>query len=108
MNGRRVVGICFDKCGAGIHQRLQGEEARYALALHSASRELNLTINEYCVADTVYILDGVAPNEGTLGVCAAIPHRTGQRRSHVVRFGRQHVHGGKLRFTHSQTNPFPN
>ncbi len=39
-------------------KRLQGEEARYTLVLHSARKELDLTINEYCLADSVHKLSG--------------------------------------------------
>jgi len=34
-------------------RRLQGEEARYTLVLHSARKQLDVTINEYCLCDTV-------------------------------------------------------
>ena len=37
-------------------KRLQGEEARYTLILHSARKQLDITINEYCLADTVHKL----------------------------------------------------
>ena len=33
--------------------RLQSEEARYTTILHHARKQLGLTINEYCFADTV-------------------------------------------------------
>ena len=39
-------------------KRLQGEEARYTLVLHSARKELDLTINEYCLADAIHKLSG--------------------------------------------------
>jgi hypothetical protein len=39
-------------------KRLQAEEARYTLVLHSARKELDITINEYCLADTVHKLSG--------------------------------------------------
>ena len=39
-------------------KRLQGEEARYTLILHSARKALDITINEYCLADTVHKLSG--------------------------------------------------
>jgi hypothetical protein len=39
-------------------KRLQEEEARYTLVLHSARKELDLTINEYCLADSVHKLSG--------------------------------------------------
>jgi len=34
-------------------KRLQVEEARYTLILHSARRQLGITTNEYCLADTI-------------------------------------------------------
>jgi CRP-like cAMP-binding protein len=36
--------------------RLQGEEARYTLILHHARKQLDITIHEYCLADTVHKL----------------------------------------------------
>jgi CRP-like cAMP-binding protein len=38
--------------------RLQGEEARYTLILHHARKQLEITINEYCLADTAHKLSG--------------------------------------------------
>ena len=37
-------------------KRLQSEEARYTLVLHSARKKLGITINEYCLADTIHKL----------------------------------------------------
>lgn len=37
-------------------RRLQGEEARYTVILHSARKKLDISINEYCLADTVHKL----------------------------------------------------
>lgn len=37
-------------------RRLQGEEARYTLVLHSTRKALGISINEYCFADTVHKL----------------------------------------------------
>ena len=37
-------------------RRLQSEEARYTLVLHSARKKLNTTINEYCLADSIHKL----------------------------------------------------
>ena len=39
-------------------KRLQGEEARYTTILHSARRQLELSVVEYCLADTVHKLSG--------------------------------------------------
>jgi hypothetical protein len=38
--------------------RLQTEEARYTVILHHPRKQLGLTINEYCLADTVHKLSG--------------------------------------------------
>lgn len=38
------------------NKRLQSEEARYTLVLHSARKKLGITINEYCLADTIHKL----------------------------------------------------
>ena len=40
------------------NKRLQSEEARYTLILHSARKKLGITINEYCLADTIHKLSG--------------------------------------------------
>ncbi len=40
------------------NKRLQSEEARYTLVLHSARKKLGITINEYCLADTIQKLSG--------------------------------------------------
>jgi hypothetical protein len=36
--------------------RLQSEEARYTVILHHPRKKLGMTINEYCMADTVHKL----------------------------------------------------
>jgi hypothetical protein len=38
--------------------RLQSEEARYTVILHHPRKKLGMTINEYCMADTVHKLSG--------------------------------------------------
>lgn len=38
--------------------RLQTEEARYTLVLHSARKELGISVLEYCLADAVHKLSG--------------------------------------------------
>lgn len=38
--------------------RLQSEEARYTVILHHPRKRLGMTINEYCLADTVHKLSG--------------------------------------------------
>ena len=44
------------KKGQEKKKRLQSEEARYTLVLHLARKILKLTINEYCLADTIHKL----------------------------------------------------
>ena len=39
-------------------KRLQAEGARYTLVFHSARKALGITINEYCLADTIHKLSG--------------------------------------------------
>jgi hypothetical protein len=39
-------------------KRLQGEEARYTMIFHHARRQLDISIHEYCLADTVNKLSG--------------------------------------------------
>jgi hypothetical protein len=56
-------------------KRLQGEEARYTLILHSARKALDITINEYCLADTIHKLSG---NRSTVpGWCYASKEHLG-------------------------------
>ena len=78
---------------AGQHQafaqrkkRLAGEEARYTLILHSARKQLDITINEYCLADTVHKLSG---NRSTVpGWCYASKEHLG----HSLGVSRQSIH----------------
>lgn len=41
---------------ADRRKRLQGQEARYTMILHSARNQLDLSITEYCLADTIHKL----------------------------------------------------
>jgi hypothetical protein len=71
-------------------KRLQGEEARYTLILHSARKALDITINEYCLADTVHKLSG---NRSTVpGWCYASKEHLGS------------VLGGSRRSIHNMIN----
>jgi hypothetical protein len=78
---------------AGHHQafiqrkkRLAGEEARYTLILHSARKQLGISINEYCLADTVHKLSG---NRSTVpGWCYASKEHIG----HSLGVSRQSIH----------------
>jgi len=67
-------------------KRLQGEEARYTLILHSARKALDITINEYCLADTVHKLSG---NRSTVpGWCYASKEHLGS----VLGVSRRSIH----------------
>jgi hypothetical protein len=67
-------------------RRLQGEEARYTLILHSARKALDITINEYCLADTVHKLSG---NRSTVpGWCYASKEHLGS----VLGVSRRSIH----------------
>ena len=67
-------------------KRLAGEEARYTLILHSARKQLDISINEYCLADTVHKLSG---NRSTVpGWCYASKEHIG----HSLGVSRQSIH----------------
>src|SRR5450631_1094490 len=67
-------------------KRLAGEEARYTLILHSARKALDITINEYCLADTVHKLSG---NRSTVpGWCYASKEHLGS----VLGVSRRSIH----------------
>lgn len=55
------------------NKRLQSEEARYTLVLHSARKKLGITINEYCFADTIHKLS--SNNSSVPGWCYASKER---------------------------------
>src|SRR6185503_18248138 len=67
-------------------KRLQGEEARYTLILHSARKALDITINEYCLADTVHKLSGNRSN--VPGWCYASKEQLGA----TLGVSRQSIH----------------
>jgi hypothetical protein len=67
-------------------KRLQGEEARYTLILHSARKHLDITINEYCLADTVHKLSGNRSN--VPGWCYAAKEHLGG----TLGFSRRSIH----------------
>ena len=67
-------------------KRLQGEEARYTLILHSARKALDITINEYCLADTVHKLSGNRSN--VPGWCYASKEQLGT----TLGVSRQSIH----------------
>ncbi len=67
-------------------KKLQPEEARYTLVLHSARKKLELTINEYCLADSIHKLSG---NRSTVsGWCYASKEQLGK----TLGLSRQSIH----------------
>jgi hypothetical protein len=67
-------------------KRMQKEEARYTLVLHSARKTLHITINEYCLADTVHKLSGA--RSAVPGWCYASKEQLGKS----LGFSRQSIH----------------
>ena len=67
-------------------RRLQGEEARYTLILHSARKHLDITINEYCLADTVHKLS--SNRSSVPGWCYAAKEHLGA----TLGFSRRSIH----------------
>ena len=67
-------------------RRLQGEEARYTLVLHSARKNLGVSINEYCFADTIHKLSSNRSN--VPGWCYAAKETLGQS----LGLSRQSIH----------------
>ena len=67
-------------------KRMQGEEARYTLVLHSARKTLHMTINEYCLADTIHKLSG--SRSPVPGWCYASKQQLGKS----LGFSRQSIH----------------
>jgi hypothetical protein len=60
----KPISLAYQKQRLGQHHhaqgerktRLQSEEARYTVILHHPRKTLGMTINEYCLADTVHKL----------------------------------------------------
>ena len=67
-------------------RRMQTEEARYTLVLHSARKQLDVTINEYCLADTIHKLSG--SRSPVPGWCYASKENLGKS----LGFSRQSIH----------------
>lgn len=67
-------------------KRLQGEQARYTMVLHSARKTLGITINEYCLADTIHKLSG--SRSSVPGWCYASKEHLGKS----LGFSRQSIH----------------
>src|ERR1700730_18175034 len=66
--------------------RMQSEEAPYTLVLHSARKQLEITINEYCLADTIHKLSG--SRSPVPGWCYASKEQIGKS----LGFSRQSIH----------------
>jgi|SRR3989338_11642091 len=72
--------------GARRRQKLQPEEARYTLVLHSARKRLKITINEYVLADSIHKLSS---NRSTVpGWCYASKEHLGK----TLGFSRRSIH----------------
>lgn len=69
-------------------KRFQSEEARYTLVLHKGRKELGITINEYCLADSIHKLSR-NPRSPVLGWCYA----TKGHLAKSIGFSRQSIHG---------------
>lgn len=74
-------------------KRLQTEEARYTLVLHSARKSLGISIAEYCLADSIHKLSG--SRSPVPGWCYASKEQLGKS----LGFSRQSIHSmiNKLR-----------
>jgi biotin operon repressor len=68
-------------------KRFQAEEARYTLVLHKARKDLGITVNEYCVADSVHKLSR-NPRSPVPGWCFATKEHLGKS----LGFSRQSIH----------------
>ena len=68
------------------NKRLQSEEARYTLVLHYARKKLGITINEYCLADTIHKLS--SNRSSVPGWCYA----SKERLATGLGFSRQSIH----------------
>lgn len=67
-------------------RRLQAEEARYTLVLHAARKRLGVSINEYCLADTIHKLS--SNRSSVPGWCFASKERLAQ----ALGFSRRSIH----------------
>lgn len=67
-------------------KRMQAEEARYTLVLHSARKSLGISIHEYCLADSVHKLSG--SRSPVPGWCYASKEQLGKS----LGFSRQSIH----------------
>lgn len=75
------------QAGQERRKRLQKEEARYTLILHSARKKLGISIHEYCLADSVHKLSST--HSPVPGWCFASKEQLGQS----LGFSRQSIHG---------------
>ncbi len=75
------------EAAAQKRKRFQSEEARYTLVLHKGRKELGITLNEYCLADSINKLSR-NPRSPVLGWCYA-------SKEHLAKslgFSRQSIH----------------
>jgi CRP-like cAMP-binding protein len=67
-------------------KRMQAEEARYTMVLHSARKALDISIAEYCLADSIHKLSG--SRSPVPGWCYASKEQLGK----TLGFSRQSIH----------------
>ncbi len=77
-------------------KRMQSEEARYTLVLHSARKHLGITINEYCLADSIHKLSG--SRSAVPGWCYASKEQLGKS----LGFSRQSIHSMINKLKHKE------
>ena len=74
------------EASAQRRRKMQGEEARYTLVLHFARKQLKVSINEYCLADSIHKLSG--SRSPVPGWCYASKEQMGKS----LGFSRQSIH----------------
>ncbi len=83
----QMVGLVRGLFGSERRRKyFQQEEARYTVIFHKPRKDLRITINEYCLADTIQKLSG--NRSGVPGWCYA-------KKEHLARslgFSRQSIH----------------
>lgn len=67
-------------------KRMQSEEARYTTVFHSARKNLDISVSDYCLADTINKLSG--PRSPVPGWCI----QTKEKLGHGLGFTREGVH----------------
>jgi len=83
----RMEDLAQDKAASERRRKnFQQEEARYTVIFHKPRKDLGITINEYCLADTIQKLSG--NRSGVPGWCYA-------KKEHLAKnlgFSRQSIH----------------